>query len=181
MSPPPFNRNIHSLHCRQYSPLLWHWQIHNRYFRWSQYSVWHHRPPNPTLPPKHQFCNIWHYSFLASVLSHESRILSSSHEPSALHRVPGSVLGPLLFTAYMSPIAGIAHLHNIDQQQYAILTPCTFGSVKTVWRLIPTSLKQSYLARANEPTATPILPQSTSLAVRSLSSTLQKISASHST
>ena len=31
----------------------------------------------------------------------------------------GSVLGPLLFTAYVSPIAGIAHLHHIDQQQYA--------------------------------------------------------------
>jgi len=31
----------------------------------------------------------------------------------------GSVLGPLLFTAYVSPIAGIAHIHNIDQQQYA--------------------------------------------------------------
>ena len=30
-----------------------------------------------------------------------------------------SVLGPLLFTAYVSPIAGIAHIHNIDQQQYA--------------------------------------------------------------
>ena len=27
----------------------------------------------------------------------------------------GSVLGPLLFTAYISPIA---HIHNIDQQQY---------------------------------------------------------------
>jgi len=34
----------------------------------------------------------------------------------------GSVLGPLLFTAYISPIAGIAHLHNIDQQQYAAAT-----------------------------------------------------------
>jgi len=31
----------------------------------------------------------------------------------------GSVLGPLLFTAYVSPIAGIAHLYSIDQQQYA--------------------------------------------------------------
>ena len=31
----------------------------------------------------------------------------------------GSVLGPLLFTAYGSPIAGIAHLYSIDQQQYA--------------------------------------------------------------
>jgi len=28
----------------------------------------------------------------------------------------GSVLRPLLFTAHISPIAGIAHLHNIDQQ-----------------------------------------------------------------
>ena len=27
-----------------------------------------------------------------------------------------SVLRPLLFTAHISPIAGIAHLHNIDQQ-----------------------------------------------------------------
>ena len=27
----------------------------------------------------------------------------------------GSVLGPLLFTAYVSPIAGIAHLHSIDK------------------------------------------------------------------
>jgi len=31
----------------------------------------------------------------------------------------GSVVGPLLFTAYASPIAGIAHLYSIDQQQYA--------------------------------------------------------------
>jgi len=31
----------------------------------------------------------------------------------------GSVLGPLLFMAYVSPVAGIAHLHSIDQQQYA--------------------------------------------------------------
>ena len=30
----------------------------------------------------------------------------------------GSVLRPLLCTAHISPIAGIAHLHNIDQQQY---------------------------------------------------------------
>ena len=31
----------------------------------------------------------------------------------------GSVLGPLLFIAYVSPIADIAHLYSIDQQQYA--------------------------------------------------------------
>ena len=31
----------------------------------------------------------------------------------------GSVLGPLLFTAYVSPIAHITHLHRINQQQYA--------------------------------------------------------------
>ena len=31
----------------------------------------------------------------------------------------GSVLGPLLFTAYVSPIASIVHLYSIDQQQYA--------------------------------------------------------------
>ena len=31
----------------------------------------------------------------------------------------GSVLGPLLFTAYISPIAGIADLYRINQQQYA--------------------------------------------------------------
>jgi len=31
----------------------------------------------------------------------------------------GSILGTLLFMAYVSPVAGIAHLHSIDQQQYA--------------------------------------------------------------
>jgi len=31
----------------------------------------------------------------------------------------GPVLGPLLFTTYVSPIAGIAHVYSIDQQQYA--------------------------------------------------------------
>jgi len=68
----------------------------------------------------------------------------------------GSVLGPLLFTAYVSPIAGIANLYSIDQQQYAdepnclflyphpttcpisitshaVLAPCMFGSVQMAW------------------------------------------------
>ena len=68
----------------------------------------------------------------------------------------GSVLGPLLFTAYVSPIAGITHLYSIDQQQtpmtpnclflyphpttcpisitsHAVLTPCIFGSVQMAW------------------------------------------------
>jgi len=39
-----------------------------------------------------------------------------SHAPLAFHRVP---FRPLLFTAYISPIAGITHLHNTDQQPYA--------------------------------------------------------------
>jgi len=32
---------------------------------------------------------------------------------------PGSVLGPLLFTAFISPIAWVADRHNISQRQYA--------------------------------------------------------------
>jgi len=31
----------------------------------------------------------------------------------------GSVLGPLLFTAFISPIARVADRHNIPQRQYA--------------------------------------------------------------
>ena len=34
-------------------------------------------------------------------------------------RTCGSVLGPLLFTAFISPIARVADRHNIPQRQYA--------------------------------------------------------------
>ena len=113
-----------SSHFRQYSRLLWLWQIHHRHFPRSQCSVWHHWPPNPPFSPKHQYRNIWHHSFLASVLPHQSHFLCSYWTSLLLirhmhhRRSTGSVLGPLLFTAYVSPIAGIAHLHSIDQQQY---------------------------------------------------------------
>ena len=59
---------------------------------------------------------------MASVLPHQSHFLGSYWTSLLLilhthHQ--GSVLGPLLFTAYVSAIAVIAHLHNIHQQQYA--------------------------------------------------------------
>ena len=62
--------------------------------------------------------------WLQSYLTNRNQIVkvgkSSSSITSCSCGVPqGSILGPLLFTVYTSPIANIASLHGLPQQQYA--------------------------------------------------------------
>ena len=49
----------------------------------------------------------------------------------------GSVLGPLLFTAYVSPNCLFLYPHPtrcpISITSHAVLTPCIFGSVQMAW------------------------------------------------
>ena len=106
---------------------------------------------------EHEVGTIGTLSWLQSYLTNRtSSVRIGLHCSSSVTRttgVPqGSVLGPLLFTAYVSPIA---HLYSIDQQQYADDTqlfialsppdympdldnltrwlPCIFGSVQMAW------------------------------------------------
>ena len=63
-------------------------------------------------------------SFISSYLAMRSqtvRVGSASSAPSDCScGVPqGLVLGPILFTVYMSPIASVAYGHHVNQQQYA--------------------------------------------------------------
>ena len=63
-------------------------------------------------------------SLISSYLAMRSqtvRVGSASSAPSDCScGVPqGSVLGPILFTAYVSPIASVACGHHVNQQQYA--------------------------------------------------------------
>ena len=130
--PPPFHRNIHSSHFRQYSPLLWLWQIHHRHFPRSQCSIW---------PIDHQILLsrlntsfgisdttlAWLQSYLTNRTSSVRIGRHCSSSVTCTTGVPqGSVLGPLLFTAYVSPIAGIAHIHNIHIGIMPMTPNCVF-------------------------------------------------------
>ena len=63
-------------------------------------------------------------SLISSYLAMRSQTVrfgSASSAPSDCScGVPqGSVLGPILFTVYVSPIASVAYEHHVNQQQYA--------------------------------------------------------------
>ena len=87
--------------------------------------VWHHRPPillsrlNASFGISDTTLS-WLQCYLTNRTSSVRIGRHCSSSVTCTTGVPqGSVLGPLLFTAYVSPIAGIAHLYSIDQQQYA--------------------------------------------------------------
>ena len=62
----------------------------------------------------------WIKSYL-SELSQFVRISTASSKPTVCHYgVPqGSILGPILFTVYTSPVAKFADAYRVIQQQYA--------------------------------------------------------------
>ena len=71
----------------------------------------------------HAYCNS-HESVINrncyTVYRHKEALLLPVFFVSCTTGVPqGSVLGPTLCTVYISPIAGNAYLHGINQQQYA--------------------------------------------------------------
>ena len=64
------------------------------------------------------------HNWLKSYLSNRSFSVTSGSISSAILPSPcgvpqGSVLGPILFTVYVSPLASIISSHNVNQQQYA--------------------------------------------------------------
>ena len=125
------------------------WQHFCSLFGEDFWSFWHYWPPNSPLPPELCF---WHSVYCTPVVSliplrHQSTSVNNlSSSPSQLmYGMPqGSVLGPVLFIMYTTPLSDIIANHSVNHQLFCRwhTAPEIHSSVK-----LPTSTMKSMHAQ----------------------------------